>query len=148
MLRCCCDVHRTVFFVLALFAVALARLSLSRSRSIVSFICVPVFFIYVPVLSMLGGESCEAAGCDLSSSNELLFSLLSDRLRGIHDAEPFLSSDDAAAFFYVLRSRPRDSKKYPFPFRRGRPMDESRSRPDVSPVFMDVSIRFSVLDFR
>ena len=53
---------------------------------------------------------------DPKGSNELLFSLLFEKFRAIHDREHFLSSEVAAGYLDHLYSRHRDLTQHPFPF--------------------------------
>ena len=56
-------------------------------------------------------------GTDPKGPNELLFSLLFERLKAIHDQEYILSADEAGKYMEQLHSRPRDCSLHPFPFR-------------------------------
>ncbi|XP_076462664.1 KICSTOR complex protein SZT2-like isoform X2 [Babylonia areolata] len=63
-----------------------------------------------------GKSSEQEAGVDPKGSNELLFTLLFERLKGIHDKEYILSAEEAAKYMEQLRKRDRDLNQHPFPF--------------------------------
>ncbi|KAL8610619.1 hypothetical protein ACOMHN_006338 [Nucella lapillus] len=64
-----------------------------------------------------GKSSEQEAGVDPKGSNELLFTLLFERLKGIHDKEYILSAEEAAKHREQLCKRTRDLNQHPFPFR-------------------------------
>lgn len=77
-------------------------------RAVSVLVCTKLFFS--------GKASEQEAGVDPKGSNELLFSLLFEKFRAIHDREHFLSSEVAAGYLDQMCSRPRDLTQHPFPF--------------------------------
>lgn len=73
-------------------------------------------YLYKTV-SFSGKASEQEAGVDPKGSNELLFSLLFEKFRAIHDREHFLSSEVAVRYLDQMCARPRDLTQHPFPFR-------------------------------
>lgn len=63
------------------------------------------------------GQSAEQEGLDPKGSNELLFSLLYQKFKEIHDKEIFISLEESNGFLDLLGKRQRDLQEHQFPFR-------------------------------
>ncbi|KAK7100732.1 hypothetical protein V1264_023626 [Littorina saxatilis] len=72
------------------------------------------------------------AGADPKGSNELLFSLLFEKFRTIHDREHFVSTEVADKFLEQLCSRPRDLTQQPFPFQCKHSTSNQNDKPDLT----------------
>lgn len=92
---------------------------------------------------------------DPKGSNELLFSLLYEKFKEIHDQEVSVSADECTKFVDLLLKRERDISLHPFPFKCSGFADEQIDRKqqqthDDRQVSSSTSgcMHFCYLDFR